>query len=513
MQAWMEGYTSDVEYTLGYYREQEPDFLNLCAVMHGVAPIGLEKGFTYCELGCGQGMTVLIMASNYPQGRFYAIDFNPSHIARARRLAEEAGLTNITFLEKSFAEVDQNPSLLPECDFIVLHGIFTWVSDENRQHIINICAHHLKSGGIVYNSYNAKPGWVMGEPIQKLVYEASKLFAGNSVTRLDKSVGLLGELENAEPRFFAINKEMIKKRLEALGAKDKHYLVHEYFHDGWRAFYFTEVAAYMAQAKLDFVGEAAVSAPYVMRLLQQKTRELLGKVPDKNVRELFKDIIFNTMFRKDMFMRGIPGQFNGYERAAYLEETHWLLLKWLDPTQTEFKFSLPSLGEVQGKVETYRPLLALLRQQPCSFATLQEKSGLPMQDLLQALMFLRQEDVVGMRHGGGDIPSALSLNRLIAGQLFNAQRGGYISLPAIRGSVFLSATDTLFYLAALIVGEVGNPSALIAQAAQELEIRGMYLTHEGKNLGGDALRSRLQELEQGWRISVLPVLYGGGAFR
>ncbi|UJS24336.1 hypothetical protein [Thiothrix winogradskyi] len=49
MQAWMEGYTSDVEYTAGYYREQTPDFLNLCAVMQKVIPVNLERGFTYCE--------------------------------------------------------------------------------------------------------------------------------------------------------------------------------------------------------------------------------------------------------------------------------------------------------------------------------------------------------------------------------------------------------------------------------------------------------------------------------
>jgi predicted O-methyltransferase YrrM len=152
MQTWMEGYESDIEYTSGYYREQEPDFLNLCALNHGIAPVNLEKGFTYCELGCGFGMTSLIMAANYPQGKFYAIDFNPSHIARARSLATQAGLDNIVFLEKSFAQIVQEPGLLPECDFISLHGIFTWVSDENRQYIIDICTRHLKAGGMVYLS-------------------------------------------------------------------------------------------------------------------------------------------------------------------------------------------------------------------------------------------------------------------------------------------------------------------------------------------------------------------------
>jgi hypothetical protein len=319
-------------------------------------------------------------------------------------------------------------------------------------------------------------------------------------------------LEGTEPRFFAVNKDVIKSRLGLLDSKDKHYLVHEYFHDGWRAFYFTEIAAYMAQAKLDFVGEAATSASYVTRLLPQKPRELLGKIPDKNVRELLKDTMFNTMFRKDMYMRGIPGHFNSYEQAAYLEETHWFLRKRLDPTKAEFKFRLPSLGEVQGKAEMYRPLLELLSQQPRAFATLRVESGLPLQELIQALMFLCQEDIVGMRHGSGEVSSAFPLNRVLAGQLFNAQRGGYIALPALRGSVALSVTDMLFYRAVLATGEQGNPSALVAHAAQELGARGLHLTHEGKNLVGEALRQRLQELEQDWRGATLPVLRDGGAF-
>lgn len=511
MQAWMEGYTSDVEYVAGYYREQEPDFLNLCAVMHGVAPVALDKSFTYCELGCGQGMTALIMAANYPKGQFYAIDFNPAHIARARRLAEEAGLTNITFLERSFADVDQDKHLLPECDFIVLHGIFTWVSDENRQHIINICTQKLKSGGIVYNSYNAKPGWSIGEPIQKLVYEASKLYPGNSIAKLSQAVSLLKDLEATSPRFFAINKDVVKSRLELLSSNDKNYLVHEYFHDGWKAFYFTEIAAYMAQAKLEFVGEASASASYSKLLFPQKSKELLDKIPDRNVSELFKDTISNTMFRKDMYMRGISGYFNAHEQSAWLEETHWFLRKRLDLSKAEFKFRLQSVGEVKGKQETYCPLIELLMVQPCTFTKLREASGLPVQDLVQALMFLYQDDIVGMRHGA-DTDSTHLLNQVLVKQLLNAQRGGHLALPKVHSAIFLSVTDLLFCRAAWAINEIDNPEDLVEHAAMGLEARGLHLMNEGIKLTGAALRQRLRVLEQRWREAALPVLRDGGAF-
>lgn len=512
MQAWMEGYTSDVEYTPGYYREQTPDFLNLCAVMQGVMPINLERGFTYCELGCGQGITSLIMAANYPQGHFYAIDFNPSHIAKARRLAEAAGLTNITFYEKSFAQIAENPALLPECDFITLHGIFTWVSDENRQHIIDICERHLKSGGMVYNSYNAKPGWVMAEPLQKLVYESSKLYAGNSITRIEQAVGLLKKLEEVGSRFFAINPDVIKGRLDILENKDKHYLVHEYFHEGWRAFYFTEVAAYMSAAKLDFIGEASVSAVYLPSLLPDKAKNLLGQIPDINVRELFKDMLFNTVFRKDIFMRGIAGRMSNEDQTAYLHNTTWALLKHLnDKEKEEFSFELPILGKVQGKAEIYRPLVELLEQQPLTFPELREKSGMPMKDLVQCLLFMHQDNRVGMRHGTQPSAQVMALNKVLASQTFNMQRSGYIALPTISGSISLSVLDMMFYQAALEMGAVNDADGIIQHVAHALASRGLHVTHEGQHLTGDAMIQRLRELETTWRISALPILRDGGA--
>ncbi|UJS24333.1 class I SAM-dependent methyltransferase [Thiothrix winogradskyi] len=469
-------------------------------------------GIADCELGCGQGITSLIMAANYPQGHFYAIDFNPSHIAKARRLAEAAGLTNITFYEKSFAQIAENPNLLPECDFIALHGIFTWVSDENRQHIIDICERHLKSGGMVYNSYNAKPGWVMGEPLQKLVYEASKLYSGNSIARMEQAVGLLKKLHEADSRFFAINRDMIKTRLETLESKDKHYLVHEYFHEGWRAFYFTEVAGYMSAAKLDFIGDATASSAYVPSLISADAQNLLTQIPDTNVRELFKDMLFNTGFRKDIFMRGIAGRMSSEDQAAYLHNTVWALRKRMsEQEKAEFTFDLPIIGRVQGKADVYRPLVELLEQQSMTFSELRVKSGMSITDLLQCLIFMLQEDLLALRHGKQGVASVAALNKALASQTFNTKRSSYIALPAVCGSIALSVLDMLFFQVALETGNADDSDHIIQQVAHALESRGLHVNYNGQQLTGEAMMKRLRELESVWCTSALPVLRDGGA--
>ncbi len=511
MQAWMEGYESDIEYTTGYYREQEPDFLNLCLVTQGISPIDIEQGFTYCELGCGLGLTSLIMAANYPQGKFYAIDFNPSHITRARSIAAQAGLDNIVFLEKSFADVDEDSSLLPECDFIVLHGIFTWVSDENRQKIINICNKKLRSGGLVYNSYNTKPGWSLGEPIQKMMIAAGQMFVGSSVERFDNAVSLLEDFSKIGPRFFALSPKIFEERIKLLRSQNKNYSVHEYFNEGWRAFYFSEIADYLSTAKLEFVSEANTTAFYMPNLLPEKSRNFLSKINDKTTRELFKDVLLNTMFRKDIYLRGFSSSLDTYQQKDFFDKHNWALVKLLPEDKKDNIKLRTVIGEVSGKPEIYNKLLNLLEIESYDIDRLLKQMKISYSELIQALLFLYQEQIVAPIKSDINIERVLRLNSIISATVFSKQVIGHIALPYFKSAYFLNTVETLFYQFYINAKQKITRTDLIESAAQELEKRGLFLRHEGQELVGSALRSRLIELEKAWHEHTLPILIRGGA--
>ena len=81
MADWQSGYVSDLEYTAGFYRELAPNFLNMICTLNGFHSPNINEPFTYCELGCGHGLTTMVMAAVYPHAQFYAFDFNPTHIA------------------------------------------------------------------------------------------------------------------------------------------------------------------------------------------------------------------------------------------------------------------------------------------------------------------------------------------------------------------------------------------------------------------------------------------------
>ncbi len=511
MQAWMEGYESDIEYTIGYYREQEPEFLNLCLITQGVKPIDIEQGFTYCELGCGFGLTSLVMAANYPQGRFYAIDFNPTHIAYARYLAKEAGLNNIVFLEKSFAEIDSDSALLPECDYIVLHGIFTWVSDENRQHIINICSKKLRSGGLVYNSYNAKPGWSLGEPIQKLMINAGKMFAGNSVERFEKAVDLVDNFFKLDSRYLAINPSSINSTINLLKSRNKHYLIHEYFNEGWRAFYFPEIIDYLAPAKLSFAGEANVTSAYTLSLLPEEPRKFLAGIKDKTIQELFKDVLLNTVFRKDIYLRGHKFDLDIYQQRELLRKYKWALKKKLLPEKKEnLKFNLP-IGEVNGKPEIYKNIINQLETKNLNFDQLSAAINISQQDLLQVLLFLHQEQIITPITDTLQNEGIIKLNKIFSETVFNKQPISYVILPYFKSVYSLNMVETLFFNFYKQLKNNANNADMFEWVAQQIEGRNLFLQHDGQNLMGASMRQRLVVLEKEWSKYTLPTLIRGGA--
>jgi SAM-dependent methyltransferase len=163
---WTAGYASDIEYVSGYYKEQNPDVLNLVSILNNVEPLPHLQAFRYFELGFGRGQTLNMLAAANPNGQFYGADFNPAHVVGAQKMASNAELHNCHLLENSFEELAKGARPeLPQFDYIALHGIWTWVTKENQQYIVDFIGRYLKPGGIVYVSYNALPGWQAAMPL------------------------------------------------------------------------------------------------------------------------------------------------------------------------------------------------------------------------------------------------------------------------------------------------------------------------------------------------------------
>lgn len=188
MNDWTSGYVAEIGYTYDFFHAMTPTRMGLAALSKGVQhPFGRET-FSYCELGCGQGFTANVIAAANPHIDVHAMDFNPAHIAEARALAEQGGVQNVHFYERSFADFAGSPGLPSEFDVIALHGILSWVSRDNQKLVYDFIAKHLKPGGVVYASFNTQPGWAAAMPMRRILTDHAERGTGPLEKRIDDAI-------------------------------------------------------------------------------------------------------------------------------------------------------------------------------------------------------------------------------------------------------------------------------------------------------------------------------------
>jgi SAM-dependent methyltransferase len=139
-------YPTDVPYVRSFFRSLAPAWLDHVAIVSGFAPPARDGGFTFCELGCGQGVTTALLAATHPDGAFYGIDAMPSRIEHGRRFAAESAIANTNFYAVDFTTAAGMD--LPSFDYIVAHGVYSWVNAQSQAALRAFLDRHLKPGGL-----------------------------------------------------------------------------------------------------------------------------------------------------------------------------------------------------------------------------------------------------------------------------------------------------------------------------------------------------------------------------
>ncbi|MBY6066731.1 class I SAM-dependent methyltransferase [Leisingera aquaemixtae] len=303
MTDWTSGYVAGIDYTFDFHRQLTPALLGFTATAQGLRH-GLDgENLTYCELGCGQGFSANLLAAANPHIEFHAMDFSPSHIAGARDLAQEAALENVHFHERSFEDFGETPDLPAAFDIIALHGVYSWVSQENRQHILRFIADRLKPGGLVYVSCNTQPGWAAALPLRRILAARAEQGSGPLPERIGAALEFARQLAGAGAGYFGRN-PLAADRLEHMKSMPPNYLAHEYFNKDWTPFFFEDLAAELAGAKLSFAASASLLDNLDEVRFTAAQRALLDSESDPVRREGLRDVLLNEHFRTDIFVKG-----------------------------------------------------------------------------------------------------------------------------------------------------------------------------------------------------------------
>ncbi|MDU1398029.1 MAG: class I SAM-dependent methyltransferase, partial [Veillonella parvula] len=140
------------------------------ALLFGLNPVSLKKA-RVLELGCSFGGNIISQALYYPEASFTGIDLSSSQIKMGNELIASMGLSNIHLLEKDILDIDDSFGTF---DYIIVHGIWSWVPDVVKDKILSICNKNLSDNGVAYVSYNTYPGWKRLEQYREIMQYAEQ---------------------------------------------------------------------------------------------------------------------------------------------------------------------------------------------------------------------------------------------------------------------------------------------------------------------------------------------------
>ncbi len=375
-------YITDVPYERSFMDELSPTRMRMVAALNGF-PSPPPEEFDYCELGAAHGDTTATLAAAYPRARFVGVDLNPDHVAVARDLASEGGLDNIRFVERDFEELGSEQ--LPDFDYVVAHGVLSWIGPEKRKAVLAFASAKLKPGGLLYVGYNALPGWAAVEPLRRILADRAAAVLGNSRERARQALDLAKRLAGAGAAYFTSNPSAMDM-LATMDSAGLPYVAHEYLHAYWVPMYFADVAREMADNDLYFVGQMPLFLNYRDLAIPPTVAPLFEGITDRITFESLMGYALNQFFRRDVFIKRRPTYATAAARE-YLESTPFGIL---GPGPIARKIVLPYYT-LQFVGDVFDALLPALTQGATTVQELLERPEFPAfgaQTLCDAMMRL-----------------------------------------------------------------------------------------------------------------------------
>lgn len=490
MNDWTEGYVADVNYTYGYYPELNPLRIRLAFLNQGLKFPDVGAA---CELGYGQGVSTNLHAAASTI-QWYGTDFNPAQAAFAQELAA-VGQARPRLYEDDFASFVQRTDL-PDFDFIALHGIWSWISDDNRAHIVDFVRRKLKTGGVLYISYNALPGWSDFLTMRHIMAEHAATMSApgeSTVTRVNKAIEFAQQVLAAGPLHLQAAPKAADM-LRQLQGHDRHYIAHEYFNRDWKPMHFSEMLQWLAPAKLQFACSAMYMDAIEPMFVTPEQKKMLDGITDSVMREGVRDVMLNRRFRKDYWVKGAR-RLSPTRRIVMLRQQRLVLLSHAPDVPLHIK---TPMGEVPLQEGLYRSVLEVMADHvPRSLGELEaqlKSHGIQGGQLLVVVLVLVEGGHLALVQDEETAVKAARhchlINQHLIAKACEDADVQYLTSPVTGGGVAVGRINQLF-MCAITAGRSG-PQAWAEFAWQVLSAQGQSLIKDGKTL--DTPADNMREL-------------------
>lgn len=286
----------DVPYDGQAFATTHPSRLFTVGRLFGMTPPAVDR-CRVLELGCAAGWNLLPMAERLPEAEFVGVDLSAGHITEARAIAAACDVRNVRFEQANILDLDLHWGTF---DYILVHGVYSWVSEAVQRAILTICARQLTPHGIAYVSYNTFPGWHMRTMVRDMMQYHTRRFESPQV-RIDESRALL-EFLTREATKDEPYQAMLRRELGALEQAPDSYLYHEHLEEVNAPVYFHEFAARAQQHGLRYLGESRVTT-MVAANLGDGARTTLQRIASTEIEaEQYMDFVRNRMFRETLLV-------------------------------------------------------------------------------------------------------------------------------------------------------------------------------------------------------------------
>jgi methyltransferase-like protein/cyclopropane fatty-acyl-phospholipid synthase-like methyltransferase len=287
-----------VAYPSMLFPQTHPDRLATMATLFGMHPAPVER-CRVLELGCGDGLNLAGLATNLPDSQFVGLDLAACAIARGCQTKAALGLDNLELHQLDLLEFPQE---MGRFDFIIAHGLYSWVPPAVRDKLLAICAQTLRPQGVAYVSYNAYPGCHTRDMVRGMMrYHVARF--SEPAEQVRQACALVKFLSTANPKPDHYQRTL-ELELERLLKYQNVSLYHDDLSPIYHPVYFHEFVAHARQHGLQYLAEASFASMQA-DAFSEETRAVLGQLNATDVvqGEQYLDFLSGRAFRQTLLCR------------------------------------------------------------------------------------------------------------------------------------------------------------------------------------------------------------------